>query len=179
MKPILIAIAVIGLIIFCLPAVDAYNITLTKVPQEAKIGDVIALEGKIEGINTIAVYLFVTGPGLDNRGVTLDNLNIPTGKGLFTTAPVRLNDGSWKYVWATSIVASSMQPGKYSLFVVAAPIDRTRLHSSGEPYATATILFLPPPATIPTQSPGLMLTTLMTLALAGICGGALAKRKRS
>ena len=52
----------------------------------------------------IAVYLFITGPGLDTRGVTLENLNIAAGRGLFTTAPVNLSNGCWTYQWDTSVI---------------------------------------------------------------------------
>ena len=76
------------------PVAAATALSITAIPQQVHIGDVVTLNGTITGITTIAVYLFVTGPDLDERGVTLDNLNIPAGRGLFTTAPVNMNDGS-------------------------------------------------------------------------------------
>ena len=73
--------------------------TISAAPDQAHLGDVITLHGRVTGVNTIAVYLFLTGPGLDPRGVTLENLNVPAGSGLFTTAPVNLSDGRWSYSW--------------------------------------------------------------------------------
>ena len=88
---LLITAALLGLLIA--PVGAATTLTISASPQQAHIGDVITINGTVSGIATIAVYLFVTGPDLDTRGVTLDNLNIPAGRGLFTTAPVRLSDG--------------------------------------------------------------------------------------
>jgi hypothetical protein len=110
-------------------------------PEQAHVGDVVTLSGSITGVKTIAVYLFVTGPGLNPRGVTLENLNIPAGRGLFTTAPVNLADGSWQYSWDTSLILGDLKPGIYTLNVVSSPIDRLR-YVEGD-YATADIEFLP------------------------------------
>ncbi len=71
------------------PVAASTVLSISASPQQAHIGDVVMLNGTVSGITTIAVYLFVTGPELDVRGVTLDNLNIPAGRGLFTTAPVK------------------------------------------------------------------------------------------
>jgi len=92
------------------------------IPQQVHIGDVVTLNGTITGITTIAVYLFVTGPELDERGVTLDNLNIPAGRGLFTTAPVNMNDGSWTYSWDTSVILGTLNPGTYTVYVESSPL---------------------------------------------------------
>ena len=68
--------------------------TIDATPKDPRIGDTVILSGRVTGINTIAVYLFVTGPSLDPRGVALDNLNIPAGRGLFTTAPLNMENGT-------------------------------------------------------------------------------------
>jgi hypothetical protein len=102
------------------------SLTLAAHPAEARIGDTIVLNGTVTGINTIAVYLYVTAPGLDPRGVALENLNIAAGRGLFTTAPVRMGEGTWSYDWDTSIVVGNMQPGTYTVHVVTSPLDRIR-----------------------------------------------------
>ena len=94
----------------------------------APIGDTVTLSGTVTGINTIAVYLFVTGPDLDARGVTLDNLNIPTGRGLFTTAPVHMENGTWSYPWDTSVILGTLKPGNYTVHVVTSPVDRMRFN---------------------------------------------------
>jgi hypothetical protein len=122
------------------PVAASTILTISTSPQQAHIGDVVTINGTVSGITTIAVYLFVTGPDLDTRGVTLDNLNIPAGRGLFTTAPVRLSDGSWTYTWDTSVILGEMSPGKYTVYVVSSPVDRLR--SGREDMATAEVEFL-------------------------------------
>jgi multisubunit Na+/H+ antiporter MnhF subunit len=123
-----------------LPVAAAPVLTISATPHQAHIGDVIMLNGTVSGITTIAVYLFVTGPDLDTRGVTLDNLNVPAGRGLFTTAPVQMNDGTWTYTWDTSVILGVMSPGKYTVYVVSSPIDRLR-YVAGD-MATADVEFL-------------------------------------
>jgi hypothetical protein len=92
---LIITAALLGVVIT--PVAASTLLTISASPQQAHIGDVVTINGTVSGITTIAVYLFVTGLDLDTRGVTLENLNIPAGRGLFTTAPVRLSDGSWTY----------------------------------------------------------------------------------
>jgi hypothetical protein len=136
---LIITIAFLGVI--TLPVTAATVLTISASPQQAHIGDTVTLNGNISGITTIAVYLFVIGPDLDTRGVTLDNLNIPAGRGLFTTAPVQLSDGSWSYTWDTSVILGEMKPGNYTVYVVSSPLDRSRY--AREDFATAKIEFLP------------------------------------
>jgi len=135
---LVIIAALLGVVTTPVAAATLLNIYAS--PQQAHIGDVVTINGTISGITTIAVYLFVTGPDLDTRGVTLDNLNIPAGRGLFTTAPVQLSDGSWTYTWDTSVILGEMSPGKYTVYVVSSPIDRLR--NAKEEMATVEIEFL-------------------------------------
>jgi multisubunit Na+/H+ antiporter MnhF subunit len=129
------------LVVMVTPVAASTVISISAFPQQAHIGEVVTLNGSISGITTIAVYLFVTGPELDVRGVTLDNLNIPAGRGLFTTAPVNMRDGSWTYTWDTSVILGTLEPGKYTIYVESSPLDRLR-YMSGE-YATVDVEFLP------------------------------------
>jgi len=177
MKRIPAAVLLLGLLLVLVPAACAYNITFTHAPTEAKIGDVISLEGKNEGLNTIAVYFFVTGPGLDPRGASLDNIRVPTGGGLFTTAPVKIVDGTWQYSWDTSMFRDFMQPGYYTVYAIAAPIDNLRLKTSGEPFAETSILFLPPVTTTETESPVSPLLPLAALGIAAVCFLAIARKR--
>ena len=135
---LIITAALLGVVTTSVGA--ATILTISASPQQAHIGDVIMINGTISGITTIAAYLFVTGPDLDTRGVTLENLNIPAGRGLFTTAPVQLNDGSWTYTWDTSVILGEMTPGKYTVYVVSSPLDRLRYVR--EDVATADVEFL-------------------------------------
>lgn len=117
------------------------GITIAANPAGAHVGDTIILNGTVTGVNTIAVYLFVTGPDLDPRGVALENLNIAAGRGLFTTAPVRMSDGTWTYTWDTSIITGNLKPGNYSVYVVASPLDRLR--SNPQETAVTGVSFAP------------------------------------
>ena len=135
---LLFSLALMGVCI--LPVAAAPVLTISATPHQAHIGDVVTFNGTVSGITTIAVYLFVTGPDLDTRGVTLDNLNVPAGRGLFTTAPVQMNDGTWTYTWDTSVILGVMSPGKYTVYVVSSPIDRLR-YVAGD-MATADVEFL-------------------------------------
>ncbi len=142
--PLLLTAALFSLAV---PVAGAIGMTIGATPAEPRIGDAVTLSGTVTGINTIAVYLFVTGPGLDPRGATLDNLNIPAGHGLFTTAPVNLENGNWSYVWDTSIIIGTLKPGNYTMHVVSSPVERLRFNE-GES-ATIGVTFLPPSRTEP------------------------------
>jgi hypothetical protein len=147
----------------------AQIITMNATPTTVHPGDTVTLNGTVTGIHTIAVYLFLTGPGLDPRGVTLENLNIPAGRGLFSTAPVNMNDGSWQYSWDTSVILGNLAPGDYTIYVETAPFDRERIGNEG--YATATVTFLPPenaPTPVP-LSPGIAIAAFGITVIAGSC----------
>jgi hypothetical protein len=145
--------------------VTAATLSISAFPRQAHIGDIVTLNGTVTGITTIAVYLFVTGPELDTRGVTLDNLNIPAGRGLFTTAPVHMSNGSWTYSWDTSIIIGTLKPGKYTVYVESSPFDRLR-SASGD-FATVDVEFLPsdkPVTPIPLE-PVIPLTAMFLAAV--------------
>jgi hypothetical protein len=163
---LLITAALLGLLIA--PVGAATILTISASPQQAHIGDVITINGTVSGIATIAVYLFVTGPDLDTRGVTLDNLNIPAGRGLFTTAPVQLSDGSWTYSWDTSVILGTMATGKYTIYVVSSPIDRLR--NVREDMATVDVEFLAPdkPVTEAPLEPALSVIAVGVMAGLGL-----------
>ncbi len=150
------------------PVIAQPVLTVSASPSQAHVGDVITLNGTVTGITTIAVYLFVTGPELDTRGVTLDNLNIPAGRGLFTTAPVRLSDGSWTYRWDTSVILGTLKPGNYTIYVESSPLDRLRT-SSGD-FATVEVEFLPSnqPATGTPLDPAVPITAVGLMMIMGL-----------
>jgi hypothetical protein len=164
-----------ALLIMAVPVSGTVTITANASPAVAPIGDTITLSGTVNGTTTIAVFLFVTGPDLDPRGVALDNLNIPAGRGMFTTAPVHLENGSWTYTWDTSIIIGTLKPGKYTVYVVDTPVDRQRFIK--EEYATTEIEFLPsekPPANTPLDP----LLPVLALVCAGcLFGVAVLKRE--
>ena len=150
--PLLLAAAVFTLAV---PVAGAIDMTINAMPQDPSIGDTVTLSGTVTGINTIAVYLFVTGPDLEAGGVTLDNLNIPAGRGLFTTAPVHMENGTWSYPWDTSVILGTLKPGNYTVHVVASPES-----------ASTIIRFHPPSPTEP-ETP---LDPIIPLAALGIAG---------
>jgi len=165
----LLVITTVLLGVIAVPVAAAAVLTISASPHQAHIGDVVTLNGTVSGITTIAVYLFVIGPDLDTRGVTLDNLNIPAGRGLFTTAPVQLSDGSWTYTWDTSVILGDMKPGLYTVYVVSSPLDRTRYVR--EDFATAEVEFLPsdkPSPEIP-LGPAVPVIAVGVGAVLGLC----------
>ena len=138
--PLLLITAVF---VLSVPVAGEVGLTIDATPSDPRIGDTVTLSGTVTGINTIAVYLFVTGPGLDPRGVTLDNLNIATGHGLFTTAPVNMKNGSWSYSWDTSVILGTLKPGNYTIHVVSSPVERIRFNEDDSD--SVGITFLPAP----------------------------------
>lgn len=169
-------LVIVSLLVIAAPAAAGVSLTLNASPPQAHIGDIVTINGTVNGSSTIAVYLFVTGPGLDPRGVTLENLNIPTGHGLFTTAPVHLSDGSWTYSWDTSVILGTLQPGNYTVYVLDTPVDRLRFVRAE--YATTEIEFLPsdkPAADTPLDP--LVPVLAVGLAVAGICFSGIVRKK--
>jgi hypothetical protein len=148
-----------------IPAAGAVTLTLNASTNEAHIGDTITLSGTVTGIQTIAVYLFVTGSDLDPRGVTLDNLNIPAGRGLFTTAPVHLRNGTWSYTWDTAVILGNLKPGTYTVYVLSSPLDRLRF--TKEEYASTDIVFQPSEAS-PNEIPLEPILMVVALVITGV-----------
>jgi hypothetical protein len=171
----LITAALLGFLIA--PVGAAPTLTISASPQQAHIGDVITINGTVSGMATIAAYLFVTGPDLDTRGVTLDNLNIPAGRGLFTTAPVRLSDGTWTYTWDTSVILGTMTPGKYTIYVVSSPVDRLR--NVREDMATVDVEFLASdkPVTETPLEPAVPIIALIIAGVLGLCASRLPEKR--
>jgi len=172
---LLISVALMGAI--AIPVAAAPVLTISATPHQAHIGDVITLNGTVSGIKTIAVYLFVTGPDLDTRGVTLDNLNVPAGRGLFTTAPVQMSDGSWTYTWDTSVIIGEMRPGKYTIYVVSSPVDRLRYVS--EDFATVDVELLASdkPAAESPLEPAIPVVAVGITAVLGFCMSRVQRKK--
>jgi hypothetical protein len=154
-----------ALVSIAIPCTGAVSLTIDALPNNPHIGDTLLINGSITGIRTIAVYLFVTGPGLDARGVTLENLNIPAGRGLFTTAPVHLENGSWSYAWDTSVILGTLKPGNYTVYVVSSPVDRLQF-TEGE-FAATDIQFRPSAAPS-AETPLPPVLAVVALGVAGV-----------
>lgn len=151
-----------AMVILSAPVAGQTGLTIHAVPENPHVGDTVILSGTVSGINTIAVYLFVTGPGLDPRGATLENLNIATGHGLFTTAPVNMENGTWSYPWDTSVILGTLKPGHYTIHVVASPFKQ--IQTDEKESASVDVSFLPSTAP-PSETP---LDPLLPLAALGI-----------
>ena len=159
---------VLVLALLCIPAGTADRLTIGALPELSAIGDQVVLSGTTNSEEIIAVFLFVAGPGLDSRGVCLENLNLPAGHGYFTSAHVS-PDGTWKYTWDTAYLAGRLLPGTYSVYVVNLPLGLP--HSGSVTFARTNITFTRRP------DPGLAPAAL-PLCIAGISGGAFLIRLR-
>lgn len=75
-----------------------------------------------------SVYLFLTGPGLPENGVTLTDISQRADQGHFTV--VGLDDNQeWTYIWKTSRIDSQIDPGTYIVYVTNKPVDLSHLGS--------------------------------------------------
>jgi hypothetical protein len=155
---------VAAICVLLVPGAAAIALTIDATPAEPRVGETVTLSGTVTGIRTIAVYLFVTGPGLDPGGASLENLNIPTGRGLFTTAPVNMENGTWTYMWDTSVILGTLKPGNYTVHVVASPVERVRFNE-GE--SASTQIRFRPPLLNPAETP---LDPALPLAACGVAG---------
>lgn len=175
MRRVRVAILAVLLSCFLISCAGAVSMTIDTSEKEARIGDVIRLHGTVTGIKTIAVYLYLTGPGLNPRGVTLENINAAAGGGLFTTAPVDMATGEWTYDWDTSVILGTLKPGKYTVYATYAMTQPLgRVLNTGDDYATAEIEFLPPE--VPANDVPVPLC--VPFLAVGIVAGILAVRQR-
>jgi hypothetical protein len=79
-----------------------------------------------------------------------------------------MDDGTWQYIWDTSVILGDLKPGKYIVYAVSTPVDRLR-YTRGE-YATIEIELLPsdiPPRDVSLQ-PILPVLAMLLFAIAGI-----------
>jgi hypothetical protein len=138
------------LIILFFPVCTSADLSIGADPEHPSIGDQILIWGTTSRNNTIAVYLMVTGPGLDPRGVTLENLNLPAGQGYFSAAHVGPG-GLWEYEWNTNYMAGTLHPGTYTVHVVSVPVNMQ--HLARQDTAAVNITFAapddPPPIPLP------------------------------
>ena len=104
---------------FLIPAAAAADIEM-----EGYMGDTITLHG-FSYIGD-SVYLFLTGPGLPENGVTLTNTALRADQGQFTI--VGLDDNQeWTYIWKTSRIANEIDSGTYTVYVTNEPVDNPHL----------------------------------------------------
>jgi hypothetical protein len=115
---------------FLIPAAAAADIEM-----EGYMGETITLHG-VSYIGD-SVYLFLTGPGLPENGVTLTNTDLRADKGQFTV--VGLDDNQeWTYTWKTSRIANEIDYGTYTVYVTNEPVDKAHLGGTSS-YKTLSI----------------------------------------
>jgi len=153
---------------FVIQAGTADDLTIGVRPELSAIGERVMVSGTTDAKDIIAVYLFVAGPGLDKRGVCLENLNLPAGHGYFTSAYVN-QDGTWRYEWNTAYLAGRLVPGTYTLYVVNLPLGLP--HSGSVSFARTNITFTKMP------NPGLG-PDVLPLCIVGITGAAIIMHRR-
>lgn len=154
------------LVLALLTGAGTAGISIDATPRDAHIGDRIHINGTTDGKNLLAVFLFVTGPGLDRAGVTLENVNLKAGQGYFTSAFVN-PDGSFIYDWDTSFIAGNLVPGTYRIYVVNVPLNLERLTDTDSIAVCSTELtFRKPPArNIPGFGPSVFLGLIAGISI--------------
>ena len=100
---------------------------------EGYLGETIALHGV--SYNSNQVYLFMTGPGLPENGVTLTDTSRRADQGQFTTVDVDSSQ-QWSFRWDTSKIENQIDPGTYTVYVSNSPVDKSNL--AGSSYQTLT-----------------------------------------
>jgi hypothetical protein len=91
---------------------------------EAELGDTLTLHGVSYTSNQ--VYLFLTGPGLPENGVTLTDVTQRADRGQFTTVDVD-NSQQWSYRWNTARIEPNINYGTYTVYVSTEPVDKANL----------------------------------------------------
>jgi hypothetical protein len=159
------------LFILCtgIPACEASGVTIAVYPVVCQVGEQIVLSGTTTMENTIAVYLFLIGPELDPRGVTLENLNLPAGQGYFTSARVSA-DGSWEYEWNTGLIAGRLIPGTYTIYVINVPLGMDRMPAGDS--SSVNVTFIETQKTPPLGPP------CAAIAMVALAAAASVARKR-
>jgi hypothetical protein len=101
---------------------------------EGYLGEIISLHG--EAYNSDQIYLFMTGPGLPENGVTLKDTTQRADQGQFTTVGVDSNQ-QWSFKWDTLKLEDQIDPGTYTVYAVNAPVDKSNL--AGHSYQTLSV----------------------------------------
>jgi hypothetical protein len=105
------------------------------IEMEGVMGETINLHGVSYVGDT--VYLFLTGPGLPENGVTLTNTDLRADQGQFTVVGVDDNQ-EWSYTWKTSRIDNEINPGTYVVYVTNEPVDKAHLGGTSS-YKTLSI----------------------------------------
>jgi hypothetical protein len=114
-------------IIFCILCLIVSPGSAADIDMEGYLGETITLHG-FSYVGD-SVYLFLTGPGLPENGVTLTNTDLRADQGQFTVVGVDDNQ-EWTYIWKTSRIANEIDYGTYIVYVTNEPVDKAHLGGS-------------------------------------------------
>jgi PGF-CTERM protein len=106
------------------------------------LGETVKLSGTSTDNET--VWLFMTGPNLNDNGVKLDNVNTASVTGnVATFKQVSVNtDDTWSFKWDTSSLGKTLDAGTYTIYVSSAPNNKADL--SGVEYSTISVVLKKP-----------------------------------
>ncbi len=109
----------LGLSLLALPASAAVSFS-TPSPVDLTLGDPITLTGTAD--HTSVLYLFMTGPGLNQNGVSLTDMQALVETGNTIRVPVT-PDGYWEYTWFTQGISgkSGLSAGTYTIYASDTP----------------------------------------------------------
>jgi hypothetical protein len=110
--------------IFCVLCLIVFPVSAADIDMEGVLGETITLHG-FSYVGD-SVYLFLTGPGLPENGVTLTNTDLRADQGQFTVVGVDDNQ-EWTYSWKTSRIANEIDYGTYIVYVTNEPVDKAHL----------------------------------------------------
>ena len=96
---------------------------------EAELGDTLNLHGV--SYTGSSVYLFMSGPGLPENGVTLSDVTQRADQGKFTQIDLDSKQ-EWSYRWNTARIENSIKAGgTFLVYVTNTPVDKAHLGGSG------------------------------------------------
>jgi hypothetical protein len=107
---------------------------------EAELGDTLTLHGI--SYKGSSVYLFMTGPGLPENGVTLTDVSQRADQGNFNRLDLDSNQ-EWSFRWNTARIENTIKEGTYLVYVTNEPVDKAHLGGS-DSYKTLQVYFKKP-----------------------------------
>jgi len=134
-SPPFCGLPMVALLLVCLSSGLIGNVTGADVSIDGYLGETITLHG-VSYVDD-NVYLFLTGPNLPADGVTLTDVSQRADQGHFTVVPVD-NNQEWTYLWQTSRIEPSIDPGTYTVYVTNEPVDYSQLGSTSS-YKTLSV----------------------------------------
>jgi hypothetical protein len=94
---------------------------------KAELGDTLNLHGV--SYTGTSVWLFMTGPGLPENGVTLTDVSQRADQGKFTQVDLDSNQ-EWSFRWNTARIENEINEGTYLVYVTNEPVDKAHLGGS-------------------------------------------------